>query len=91
MNINMTCNSTNVLYVIECQGCRKKYIGETGNLRFRTNPHRDHVTKNIALGVSRHLHTCVSGWHELNIMPRDAKKHVFFKPCFLWKKKSVFY
>ena len=23
--------------------------------------------------------------------PRDAKKHVFFKPCFLCKKKSVFY
>ena len=22
---------------------------------------------------------------------RDAKKHVFFKPCFLCKKKSVFY
>ena len=24
-------------------------------------------------------------------MSRDAKKHVFFKPCFLCKKKSVFY
>ena len=26
-----------------------------------------------------------------NILTRDAKKHVFFKPCFLCKKKSVFY
>ena len=25
------------------------------------------------------------------ITTRDAKKHVFFKPCFLCKKKSVFY
>ena len=69
IKFNMTCNSTNVLYVIECQGCRKMYIGETGNLRFRTNLHRDHATKNIGLGVSRHLHTCVSGRHKFNIMP----------------------
>ena len=48
--------TSRVLYVIECQGCRKMYIGETGNLRFRTNLHRDHATKNIGLGVSRHLH-----------------------------------
>ena len=37
------------------QGCGRMYIGETNNLRFRTNLHRDHSNKNVGLGVSKHI------------------------------------
>ena len=54
----MTCNTLNCIYVIECQGCYKMYIGETNNLTLRTNFHREHSNKNIGFDVSRHIHTC---------------------------------
>ena len=55
---SMTCNTLNCIYVIVCQGCTKMYIGETNNLRLRTNLHRDHASKNIGLDVSRHIYSC---------------------------------
>ena len=54
----MTCNTFNCIYVIECQGCFKMYIGETNNLRLRINLHRDHAKKNTGLGVSKHIFSC---------------------------------
>ena len=58
---NMSCNTLNCIYVIKCLGCQKLYIGETKNLRFRTNLHRDHSSKNIGLNVSRHIYECTRG------------------------------
>ena len=55
---HMTCNTFNCIYVIECQGCFKMYIGETNNLRLRVNLHRDHAKKNTGLGVSKHIFSC---------------------------------
>ena len=56
---NMTCDTLNCIYAIKCQGCEKMYIGETNNLRLRTNVHRDHASKNMGLvGVSRHIYEC---------------------------------
>lgn len=68
---NMTCNSKNCLYVVECQGCKQMYIGETNNLRLRTNLHRDHSNKNIGLGVSRHIFSCTRtiSSQKFHIMP----------------------
>ena len=31
----MTCDTRNCVYVIECTGCYKYYIGETGNFRLK--------------------------------------------------------
>ena len=68
---NMTCNCKNCLYVIECQGCKQMYIGETNNFRLRTNLHRDHASKNIGLCVSRHIFSCTNRTHseKFRIMP----------------------
>ena len=33
VNINMSCDVNNEVYVVRCQGCDKDYVGETGNLR----------------------------------------------------------
>ena len=66
----MNCNTCNCIYVIECQGCSKLYIGETNNLRLRTNLHRDHCNKNIGLDVSRHIFSCtVNKSIKFKIMP----------------------
>ena len=57
----MTCDTLNCIYAIKCQGCEKMYIGETNNLRLRTNVHKDHASKNVGLSVSRHIYECTKG------------------------------
>ena len=69
---HMTCDTRNCVYVIECTGCYKYYIGETGNFRLRTNLHRDHTKKNEGLGVNKHIFHCTVGKsikHAFRIMP----------------------
>ena len=57
---NMTCMVKNVIYVIECQGCRKYYIGETSNLRNRVTLHNQHIRhENLRMiPVSGHIASC---------------------------------
>lgn len=55
---SMDCNTLNCIYVLKCTGCPMIYIGETKNLRLRTNLHRDHANKNTGLGVSKHFFNC---------------------------------
>ena len=53
--VTWNCNIYIYVYIyiyiraIKCQGCEKMYIGETNNLRLRTNVHRDHASKIWAL------------------------------------------
>ena len=57
----MSCNVQNVIYVIVCSGCKKEYIGETGDfLRKRVNVHRQHIRDpNVRiLYVSEHIDNC---------------------------------
>ena len=39
VNADMSCTVKNVMYVIECRGCQKYYIGETNNLSNQTTLH----------------------------------------------------
>ena len=57
---HMTCDTRNCIYVLQCGGCSKYYIGETNNFRLRINLHKDHAKKNTGLGVSRHIFECIS-------------------------------
>ena len=44
INKRMTCNSSNIVYMIECEKCDKKYIGETRRtMRTRMAEHRGYV------------------------------------------------
>ena len=54
---------------MQCSGCMENYIGETTNLRLRTNVHRDHIRRNTGLYVSRHIHTCSQNNYNFKIMP----------------------
>ena len=60
----MTCNSSNLVYVVICPTCREEYIGETGinktTLRDRVRVYRQHILQPQyqKLKVEEHLRSC---------------------------------
>lgn len=53
---NLTCNSRNLIYLIHCDSCGARYVGETGRtLRERFNGHRADVRLNKGTNVSDHF------------------------------------
>lgn len=55
-NQNLNCNSKNVIYLIVCSHCDRKYVGETGNtVRERFNGHRRDVKNDIKTNVADHF------------------------------------
>ena len=40
---NMDCNATNIIYLINCSGRQKEYIGQTSNLRARVRIHKQQI------------------------------------------------
>lgn len=70
INHDMDCSTLNCIYVIQCNGCSSIYIGETSNLRLRTNLHRDHIRHSTGLYVSTHIATCAKNVSpSFSIMP----------------------
>lgn len=64
---SITCESSNLIYVITCAGCGENYIGQTGDtLRHRMTVHRQQLreTKYQCTAVSGHLRNCAK-----NIFP----------------------
>jgi len=59
---NMDCDTRNVVYVIICNGCNKKYIGETTNLRSRVTLHNQHINhpELRKIPLSKHLVECTN-------------------------------
>ena len=53
----MTCDTLNSIYVQECTGCGENYIGETNNLRLRTNLRKTMCRKTGHI-VSTHIYEC---------------------------------
>ena len=53
----LTCSSTNIIYLIDCQRCRKvQYVGETGqSVRARFYNHRSDINTGKATLVARHF------------------------------------
>ena len=44
---SLTCQSSNILYLIECTKCRQQYLGETGgSLQERFSEHKSYVNNN---------------------------------------------
>ena len=43
INKNLSCNSKNVVYIIECSECKEIYIGSTQALNTRTSFHRSNI------------------------------------------------
>lgn len=56
----MNCDSKFVIYHLTCMKCKASYIGETQDLRGRTNTHRSHSNNppDNCLYVSQHIYQC---------------------------------
>ena len=67
----MSCDSSNLIYVIICSSCGEEYIGETGmgktKLRDRVRVYRQHIRQPQyqQLKVEEHLRTCGKGMFKL--------------------------
>ena len=56
INGDFTCDSANVIYMLECSTCRKQYIGQTEtSFRLRFNNHRAHASNLPHLPLSKHV------------------------------------
>lgn len=95
---HMNCDTENCIYVLVCVNCNKFYIGETNNLRLRTNLHRDHIKNNIGLNVSKHVHNCANSKNldkSFKIMPfykvntDDAQFRLTMEEYFIKKFKPA--
>ena len=61
---SFNCESSNLIYVVICQGCKEEYIGETGCLvKERMSIFRQHIRElqYQKLAVEKHLRTCGDG------------------------------
>lgn len=56
INGDFTCDSANVIYMLECSTCRMQYIGHTEtSFRLRFNNHRAHASNLPHLPLSKHV------------------------------------
>ena len=52
----LTCDSSNVIYLLQCEVCKMQYVGQTETaFRLRFNNHRAHAKSLPNLPLSRHL------------------------------------
>lgn len=85
-NSSITCESSNLIYVITCSGCGEHYIGQTGDtLRHRMTVHRQQIreTKYQCTAVSGHLRNCAKTLFRnlqcvlsINFIKQQPKKNV---------------
>ena len=71
INIHLSCNSKNVVSIIECSECKEIYIGSTQALNTKTSLQRSNIKmkENRKLNVSKHQYQCSRG--KFKIMPID--------------------
>ena len=69
-NVDATCKTSNVVYLIECLRCRKQYVRETENpLHLRMNGHRsDYYRKLPDKPVAVHFNTMGHTFENLTVM-----------------------
>ena len=75
INKDLSCNSKNVVYIIECRKCKEICIGSTQAINTRISLHRSNIkiTENKKLNVLKHLYECSQG--EFKIMPLYQTNH----------------
>ena len=59
----MNCNTKNLIYVLFCNGCNQRYVGQSGDeLRNRCRVHRQHIKnpETAPLPLSKHISQCAS-------------------------------
>lgn len=65
---NLTCDSSNVIYLLECSVCNLQYIGQTETpFRIRFNNHRAHAKSTPSLPLSKHLNLPGHSFEKLTV------------------------
>ena len=55
---NLSCNSSNVIYLISCKNCEDQYIGSAIDFKARIRNHKSDIkTKKGGCGTARHFNT----------------------------------
>jgi len=73
---NIYCNSTNLVYLITCNKCKKQYVGETGRtLRDRLNDHRSAIKNKSKTPISVHFNLPNHSVLDLSILPIELIKN----------------
>ena len=74
---SLNCESSNLIYVVICQGCKEEYTGETGCLKEeRINIYRQHKRQPQyqQLAVEEHLRTCGGGKFHVSFLQDSSRK-----------------
>ena len=70
LNTNMDCNSKDLIYLIICSKCKKKYVGETTRkLKDRLNNHTSDIRLKKNTTISIHFNSYLHTLHHLQILP----------------------
>ena len=66
----MSCNTVNIIYVINCLKCNKQYVGETGRkLKDRLNNHRSDIRLKKQTAIAIHFNDILHSIKDLSIIP----------------------
>ena len=67
---NLNCNSSNIIYLIQCKECYKQYIGQTKrSLRLRTNNHRADIINERRTTIANHFNAAPCSIEDFTITP----------------------
>ena len=70
---SLNCQSSNLIYLIQCKRCTLQYIGETGTkLRQRVNNHRSCIKLNVCNPVSIHFNSPNHSMEDFSIIPLES-------------------
>ena len=92
----MSCNSSNLIYVIVCAGCSEEYIGETGEgdakLRDRVRIYRQHIRDPVyqQLKVEEHIRSCGKGKFKIFPLLQMRTKDTNLRRAFETKFQNQF-
>ena len=77
INRNVNCETSNIVYLIECQKCNERYIGETSrSLKSRLADHRGYINRElIDTATGAHFHTPGHNLSHLNITILEQQKN----------------
>jgi hypothetical protein len=91
---NLTCSSSNLIYLITCNKCQKQYVGETGRtIRERLTDHRSAIKLKKKTPIGIHFNLPNHSQSNLNIIGIESIKtntkaeQVRKSREFLWQKK----
>ena len=67
---NLTCSSSNIIYLVQCKECDKQYIGQTKrSLRLRTNNHRADIVNKRKSTIANHFNKGRCSIEDFQITP----------------------